>query len=105
MLDSEPLVVPVPACMNRSPNIVQKLQGPNAPAGLEDALSALGLEGERAYAQDIFEEVMVSRAPQPGKNPLHGYGIRGGQSSPIPSIPAIQSPGHPLGCFGQVRRP
>ncbi|XP_049643455.1 cyclin-P [Suncus etruscus] len=51
----------IPACMNGSPNIVQKLQGPSAPPGLEEALSALGLEGERAYAQDIFEEIMVCR--------------------------------------------
>ncbi|XP_044615988.1 cyclin-P isoform X3 [Equus asinus] len=36
--------------------------GPCAPPGLEEALSALGLEGEREYAGDIFAEVMVCRA-------------------------------------------
>ncbi|XP_040490350.1 cyclin-P [Ursus maritimus] len=36
--------------------------GPRAPPGLAEALSALGLEGEREYAGDIFAEVMVCRA-------------------------------------------
>ncbi|XP_027473409.1 cyclin-P isoform X3 [Zalophus californianus] len=36
--------------------------GPCAPPGLAEALSALGLEGEREYAGDIFAEVMVCRA-------------------------------------------
>ncbi|XP_048646862.1 cyclin-P isoform X2 [Marmota marmota marmota] len=33
-----------------------------APPGLEEALSSLGLEGEREYAGDIFAEVMVCHA-------------------------------------------
>ncbi|XP_040832459.1 cyclin-P [Ochotona curzoniae] len=35
---------------------------PEQPPGLEEALSALGLEGEREYAGDIFTEVMVCPA-------------------------------------------
>ncbi|XP_003802199.2 cyclin N-terminal domain-containing protein 2, partial [Otolemur garnettii] len=36
----------------------ERPSGPCAPSGLEEALSALGLEGEREYAGDIFAEVM-----------------------------------------------
>ncbi|XP_055991616.1 cyclin-P [Sorex fumeus] len=62
MLESEPLGAPVPACRSGSPRLAERLPGLSEPPGLEEALSTLGLEGERAYAQDIFTEVMVCRA-------------------------------------------
>uniref|UniRef100_A0A8C0SD48 Cyclin-like domain-containing protein n=1 Tax=Canis lupus familiaris TaxID=9615 RepID=A0A8C0SD48_CANLF len=43
-----------------SPGRREGPRGPCAPPGLAEALSALGLEGEREYAGDIFTEVMVS---------------------------------------------
>ncbi|KAM8962745.1 cyclin-P [Lycaon pictus] len=45
-----------------SPGRREGPRGPCAPPGLAEALSALGLEGEREYAGDIFTEVMVCRA-------------------------------------------
>ncbi|XP_077707840.1 cyclin-P isoform X2 [Canis aureus] len=45
-----------------SPERREGPRGPCAPPGLAEALSALGLEGEREYAGDIFTEVMVCRA-------------------------------------------
>ncbi|KAM7060231.1 cyclin-P [Molossus nigricans] len=52
----------VPAGTRASPGRPERPQGPRAPPGLEEALSALGLQGEREYAGDIFAEVMVCRA-------------------------------------------
>ncbi|XP_074242437.1 cyclin-P isoform X1 [Saimiri boliviensis] len=58
-LDAEPPSVPVPnsfpAGPSVSPRCLERLPG------LEEALSALGLQGEREYAGDIFAEVMVCR--------------------------------------------
>nr|XP_030730121.1 cyclin N-terminal domain-containing protein 2-like [Globicephala melas] len=63
-LDPEPRSTPVPdgvpAGRRASPGCPERPPGPCAPPGLEEALSALGLEGEREYAGDIFAEVMVS---------------------------------------------
>ncbi|XP_065754387.1 cyclin-P [Phocoena phocoena] len=65
-LDPEPRSTPVPdgvpAGRRASPGCPERPPGPRAPPGLEEALSALGLEGEREYAGDIFAEVMVCRA-------------------------------------------
>ncbi|TKC40079.1 hypothetical protein EI555_019889, partial [Monodon monoceros] len=65
-LDPEPRSTPVPdgvpAGRRASPGCPERTPGPCAPPGLEEALSALGLEGEREYAGDIFAEVMVCRA-------------------------------------------
>ncbi|XP_066874482.1 cyclin-P isoform X2 [Kogia breviceps] len=61
-LDPEPRSSPVPdgvpAGRRVSPGCPERPPGPCAPPGLEEALSALGLEGEREYAGDIFAEVM-----------------------------------------------
>ncbi|XP_022440579.1 cyclin N-terminal domain-containing protein 2 isoform X2 [Delphinapterus leucas] len=61
-LDPEPRSTPVPdgvpAGRRASPGCPERTPGPCAPPGLEEALSALGLEGEREYAGDIFAEVM-----------------------------------------------
>ncbi|XP_060144901.1 cyclin-P isoform X2 [Globicephala melas] len=61
-LDPEPRSTPVPdgvpAGRRASPGCPERPPGPCAPPGLEEALSALGLEGEREYAGDIFAEVM-----------------------------------------------
>ncbi|XP_023581394.1 cyclin-P [Trichechus manatus latirostris] len=65
-LDPEPPSAPlpdgVPAGTRLSPGRPARAPGPWAPPGLEEALGALGLEGEREYAGDIFAEVMVCRA-------------------------------------------
>ncbi|KAM6154360.1 cyclin-P [Erethizon dorsatum] len=65
-LNPESLSAPVPdgvaAGTSVSPGRQERPPGPRAPPGLEEALSALGLEGEREYARDIFAEVMVCRA-------------------------------------------
>lgn len=53
----------IPEDTSVSPGRQERPPGPCAPPGLAEALSALGLEGEREYAGDIFAEVMVS-APQ-----------------------------------------
>ncbi|XP_036903422.1 cyclin-P [Sturnira hondurensis] len=64
-LGSEPSSAPVPddvpAGKSASPRRLERPPGPCVPAGLEEALSALGLHGEREYAGDIFAEVMVCR--------------------------------------------
>ncbi|XP_054436788.1 cyclin-P [Pteronotus mesoamericanus] len=64
-LDSEPASAPVPddvsVSKSASPGRPERPPGPCAPRGLEEALSALGLHGEREYAGDIFAEVMVCR--------------------------------------------
>ncbi|XP_053771819.1 cyclin-P [Desmodus rotundus] len=64
-LDSEPASAPVPddvpSGKSASPRLLERPPGPCAPPGLEEALSALGLHGEREYARDIFTEVMVCR--------------------------------------------
>ncbi|XP_004441662.2 PREDICTED: cyclin N-terminal domain-containing protein 2 [Ceratotherium simum simum] len=52
----------VPAGTSGSPGRPERRPGPCAPPGLEEALSALGLEREREYAGDIFAEVMVCSA-------------------------------------------
>ncbi|ELK18216.1 RAC-beta serine/threonine-protein kinase [Pteropus alecto] len=66
-LDPEPLsaAVPdvVPAGTSASLGRPEKPPGSCAPPGLEEALGALGLQGEREYAGDIFAEVLVCRAP------------------------------------------
>uniref|UniRef100_A0AC11BRZ9 Cyclin P n=1 Tax=Ovis aries TaxID=9940 RepID=A0AC11BRZ9_SHEEP len=58
-LDPEPQSTSIPdgvlAGRSVSPGRLER------PPGLEEALSALGLEGEREYARDIFAEVMVCR--------------------------------------------
>ncbi|XP_069313981.1 LOW QUALITY PROTEIN: cyclin-P [Eulemur rufifrons] len=59
---SAPVPDGVPAATSVSPGRLERPPGPCAPPGLEEALSALGLEGEREYAGDIFAEVMVCRA-------------------------------------------
>uniref|UniRef100_UPI004038BFD6 LOW QUALITY PROTEIN: cyclin-P n=1 Tax=Callospermophilus lateralis TaxID=76772 RepID=UPI004038BFD6 len=59
-LDSELPSAPVPdGDTSVSPGRPERLC---APPGLEEALSSLGLEGEREYAGDIFAEVMVCHA-------------------------------------------
>ncbi|XP_060995280.1 cyclin-P isoform X1 [Dama dama] len=55
----------VPGGRSISPRRPERPLGPCAPPGLEEALRALGLEGEREYAGDIFAEVMVCRALPP----------------------------------------
>ncbi|XDA83404.1 hypothetical protein R6Z07F_013295 [Ovis aries] len=61
-LDPEPQSTSIPdgvlAGRSVSPGRLERPPGPCAPPGLEEALSALGLEGEREYARDIFAEVM-----------------------------------------------
>ncbi|XP_007180027.1 cyclin-P isoform X4 [Balaenoptera ricei] len=61
-LDAKPRSTPVPdgvpAGRRVSPGCPERPPGPCAPPGLEEALSSLGLEGEREYAGDIFAEVM-----------------------------------------------
>ncbi|XP_019485281.1 PREDICTED: cyclin N-terminal domain-containing protein 2 [Hipposideros armiger] len=52
----------VPAGTSVSPGLSDRLPRSCAPPGLEEALSALGLQGEREYAGDIFAEVLVCRA-------------------------------------------
>lgn len=61
-LRSAPAPDGVPADTSAPPGRPERPLGPRAPPGLEEALSALGLEGEREYAGDIFAEVMVSGA-------------------------------------------
>ncbi|XP_016064630.1 PREDICTED: cyclin N-terminal domain-containing protein 2 [Miniopterus natalensis] len=65
-LDPEPAGAPVrddvPAGTSASPGRAERHLEPCAPPGLEEALGALGLQGEREYAGDIFAEVMVCRA-------------------------------------------
>ncbi|KAB0401344.1 hypothetical protein E2I00_006662, partial [Balaenoptera physalus] len=65
-LDAKPRSTPVPdgvpAGRRVSSGCPERPPGPCAPPGLEEALSSLGLEGEREYAGDIFAEVMVCRA-------------------------------------------
>uniref|UniRef100_A0A4W2FYZ2 Cyclin P n=1 Tax=Bos indicus x Bos taurus TaxID=30522 RepID=A0A4W2FYZ2_BOBOX len=65
-LDPEPRSTSIPdgvlAGRSVSPGLPERPPGPCAPPGLEEALSTLGLEGEREYARDIFTEVMVCRA-------------------------------------------
>ncbi|KAG3256046.1 cyclin N-terminal domain containing 2 [Ictidomys tridecemlineatus] len=59
-LNSELPSAPVPdGDTSVSPGRPERL---SAPPGLEEALSLLGLEGEREYAGDIFAEVMVCHA-------------------------------------------
>ncbi|XP_059239898.1 cyclin-P isoform X1 [Mustela nigripes] len=52
----------IPEDTSVSPGRQERPPGPCAPPGLAEALSALGLEGEREYAGDIFAEVMVCRS-------------------------------------------
>nr|XP_051692406.1 cyclin-P [Oryctolagus cuniculus] len=61
-LDPESRNGPTPASTRVSPRRPEKPTGPCAPPGLEEALSALGLQGELEYAGDIFAEIMVCRA-------------------------------------------
>ncbi|XP_020950044.1 cyclin N-terminal domain-containing protein 2 isoform X2 [Sus scrofa] len=65
-LEPEPRSTPVPdgvpAGRGVSPGRLERRSGPCAPPGLEEALSALGLEGEREYAGDFLAEVLVCRA-------------------------------------------
>ncbi|XP_042776300.1 cyclin-P [Panthera leo] len=64
--DPEPPSVPVPDSIREgasvSPGRQARPPGPCVPPGLAEALSALGLAGEREYAGDIFAEVMVCHA-------------------------------------------
>ncbi|XP_070254586.1 cyclin-P [Myotis yumanensis] len=63
---SAPVPDNVPAGTSASPGPPERPPerppGRCAPPGLEEALSALGLQGEREYARDIFAEVMVCPA-------------------------------------------
>ncbi|KAM8774518.1 cyclin-P [Rhynchonycteris naso] len=59
---SSPVVDDVPTCTSVPPGCPERPPGLCAPPGLEEAMSALGLQGEREYAKDIFAEVMVCRA-------------------------------------------
>lgn len=56
---SAPGLASVPAGTSASPGPPERPAGRCAPPGLEEALGALGLQGEREYAGDIFAEVMV----------------------------------------------
>ncbi|XP_063108838.1 cyclin-P isoform X2 [Cavia porcellus] len=56
--DSPRVPVPDGVAAGVSPGLQERPPGPRAPPGLEEALSALGLEREREYAGDIFAEVM-----------------------------------------------
>ncbi|XP_055102748.2 cyclin-P isoform X3 [Symphalangus syndactylus] len=58
-LDAEPSSTPVPDGFPAGPSVSPRRLA--RPPGLEEALSALGLQGEREYAGDIFAEVMVCR--------------------------------------------
>ncbi|VFV34482.1 g2 mitotic-specific cyclin-b2-like [Lynx pardinus] len=64
--DPEPPSVPVPDSIREgasvSPGRQARPPGPCVPPGLAEALSALGLAGEREYVGDIFAEVMVCHA-------------------------------------------
>ncbi|XP_040301536.1 cyclin-P [Herpailurus yagouaroundi] len=65
--DPEPPSVPVPDSNREGASVSPGRQerrppGPCVPPGLAEALSALGLAGEREYAGDIFAEVMVCHA-------------------------------------------
>ncbi|XP_063108839.1 cyclin-P isoform X3 [Cavia porcellus] len=60
--DSPRVPVPDGVAAGVSPGLQERPPGPRAPPGLEEALSALGLEREREYAGDIFAEVMVCHA-------------------------------------------
>ncbi|KAM4825537.1 cyclin-P [Thomomys bottae] len=62
-LNPELSSIPVPDGKKVSPGLPEKPQGLGVPPGLEEALSVLGLEGEREYAGDIFAEIMVCGAP------------------------------------------
>nr|XP_055102749.1 cyclin-P isoform X2 [Symphalangus syndactylus] len=55
-LDAEPSSAPVPDGFPAGPSVSPRRLA--RPPGLEEALSALGLQGEREYAGDIFAEVM-----------------------------------------------
>uniref|UniRef100_A0A4W2FYQ2 Cyclin P n=1 Tax=Bos indicus x Bos taurus TaxID=30522 RepID=A0A4W2FYQ2_BOBOX len=59
-LDPEPRSTSIPDGVLAGRSVSPGL--PERPPGLEEALSTLGLEGEREYARDIFTEVMVCRA-------------------------------------------
>ncbi|KAI2591025.1 cyclin P [Homo sapiens] len=58
-LDAEPSSAAVPDGFPAGPTVSPRRLA--RPPGLEEALSALGLQGEREYAGDIFAEVMVCR--------------------------------------------
>ncbi|XP_008963181.4 cyclin-P isoform X1 [Pan paniscus] len=58
-LDAEPSSAAVPDGFPAGPSVSPRRLA--RPPGLEEALSALGLQGEREYAGDIFAEVMVCR--------------------------------------------
>uniref|UniRef100_G3QGC3 Cyclin P n=1 Tax=Gorilla gorilla gorilla TaxID=9595 RepID=G3QGC3_GORGO len=58
-LDAEPSSAAVPDGFLAGPSVSPRRLA--RPPGLEEALSALGLQGEREYAGDIFAEVMVCR--------------------------------------------
>lgn len=86
----------IPERTSVSPGRQERPRGPCAPPGLAEALSALGLEGEREYAGDIFAEVMVSapgRAPEGFRS---GEGRSGRSPNPhptsLPELPPACSP-------------
>uniref|UniRef100_A0A2K5KGT4 Cyclin-like domain-containing protein n=1 Tax=Colobus angolensis palliatus TaxID=336983 RepID=A0A2K5KGT4_COLAP len=58
-LNAEPSSDPVPDGFPSGPSVSPRRL--ERPPGLEEALSALGLQGEREYAGDIFAEAMVCR--------------------------------------------
>lgn len=70
-----------------SPGRREGPRGPCAPPGLAEALSALGLEGEREYAGDIFTEVMVS-APRGSRAGGVSPEKAGGSRPPPQALPA-----------------
>ncbi|XP_059760204.1 cyclin-P isoform X2 [Balaenoptera ricei] len=89
-LDAKPRSTPVPdgvpAGRRVSPGCPERPPGPCAPPGLEEALSSLGLEGEREYAGDIFAEVMIA-APRAGaRERSRGAGE---ESEAVPARPQV----------------
>ena len=83
----------IPGGRSISPGRPERPLGPCAPPGLEEALSSLGLEGEREYARDIFAEVMVS-----------GVGVGWGEHSWTSRLWATLAPPTSLeGSRGDVR--
>lgn len=68
--------------------------GPRAPPGLAEALSALGLEGEREYAGDIFAEVMVSEP----RRAAEGFGLDEAKADRSPNTHSTSLPELPPAC-------
>lgn len=123
-LEPEPRSTPVPdgvpAGRGVSPGRLERRSGPCAPPGLEEALSALGLEGEREYAGDFLAEVLVSGAgaghsgasrpeatlaPPTSLEGSRGVGVRRSQSDATPTSPASALTSIPRLCSPYTPRP